>query len=395
MTEAAILDVPQDHRVDHFREFCDDIFGTLYRSDQRRVGETYLRGLLDCPGRKSIRRMASTTLGQHSEQSLQQFVNQSPWDHEPIRQRVMNRLIQSLRPTAWVFEEVAFPKHGRYSAAVDRQYVRSMEKVCNCQLAVVVTLTSDQYSVPVNWRLTVPESWGQDAERRARARVPEHERPRPYWNYQIEMLDDMALDWGMPAAPIIVDVRQQANVEGLLSALESRGLPYLAQVSGSLHVRYERHTGAAPVGSRVPPWQGTVGDLVRRMDNTARMTISWVGTDDGLTRRSQFFQVPVRLPSNCPPGTQPAERQLIAEWPLTKPQPRGYWITNTDRPLADLVPLSRLRQRVAARIEEFAERFGLRDYEGRTFAGWHHHVTLATAAYTFCVLDEMLTEPPA
>ena len=122
MTPLSTATPGTDWPNDYFKEFCNDIFRTLYRVDQRRAGKTYLHGLLNCPGRKSIRRMAAMTPGCHSEQSLQQFVNQSPWDHEPIRQRLMNYLVQALRPQAWVIEEVAFPKHGRYSAAVERQF---------------------------------------------------------------------------------------------------------------------------------------------------------------------------------------------------------------------------------------------------------------------------------
>jgi hypothetical protein len=131
-----------------------------------------------------------------------------------------------------------------------------------------------------------------------------------------------------------------------------------------------------------------VVELIQRMDNTLRTTVSWLGADEDVIRRSQFLQAPVRLAA-ADNGSTPGERRLIAEWPLTKPHPRGYWITNSDRPLPDLVPLSKLGQRVSPRIEEFADQFGLRDYEGRTFAGWHHHVTLATAAYIFRVLDSM------
>jgi hypothetical protein len=99
--------------------------------------------------------------------------------------------------------------------------------------------------------------------------------------------------------------------------------------------------------------------------------------------RAQFLQLPVR-----PDGTgAPARRQLLAEWPLDRPRPRGYWITNlTTRALPDLVTLAKLPGRVGPRLEDFAVRFGLRDYEGRTFTGWHHHVTLATAAHVFRVL---------
>src|SRR4051812_27147012 len=116
MTVMTGKSVPSEHLTDDFQEFCNYVFGTLYRADQRRAGETYLHGLLNCPGRKSIRRMAAITPGRHSEQSLQQFVNQSPWEHDPIRQRLMTRLSSSLRPVAWAIEEVAFPKHGRHSA---------------------------------------------------------------------------------------------------------------------------------------------------------------------------------------------------------------------------------------------------------------------------------------
>ena len=92
----------------------------------------------------------------------------------------------------------------------------------------------------------------------------------------------------------------------------------------------------------------------------------------------------------------PPERRAIVEWPLGKPQPRGYWITNlSDRPLAELVGLAKLSRQVGPRIEGFARQFGLRDYEGRTFAGWHHHVTLATAAYVFHILSLLRGEHDA
>src|SRR6266536_1479597 len=327
-----------------FKDFCSDVFATLGRTDQRRAAETYLYGLLNCPGRKSIRRLVATAPGR-SEQSLQQFINQSPWDPEPIRQRLMTHLVREVRPTAWVIEEVHFPKHGHYSAAVERQYIRSLGRVCNSQLAITVTLTAGKHTVPVNWRLIVPDSWGRDRERRARARMPDHELPRPYWQYQIEVLDDMALEWGMPSAPVLVDTTHRGNVDAFLCALNLRRQPYVAEVSPNLGVCYE------------PP--------------TTRGTMPEGGA--------------VRL------GGQPSSpRLLICEWPLGKPRPRGFWVTNmVDRPLSELVELAKMRQLAGPRIEEFAGRYGLRDYEGRTFAGWHHHVTLATAAYTYDVLADL------
>lgn len=373
-----------------FREYCDDLFSTLYRADQRRAGEGYLHGLLNCPGRKSVRRLAAA-LADRSEQSLQQFINHSPWNPEPLRRRLLSMASDLLRPTAWVLQEVAFPKHGRYSAAVERQYVRSMGKVSNCQLAVAVTLTDERHSVPVNWRLTVPESWGIDPHRRSRARMPEHELPRPYWQYQIEMLDDMALEWGVPNIPVVVDARHRGIVEALLSALELRRQPYLAQVSPGLSVCCGRELA----GGRVMPgrvsgqdqWVGPVGELIQRVGGLRRETVQWRDAEHGRTLRSQFLRLPLR--GGRGPG--PSDRRLLlCDWPLGQPSPRGVWLTDlVERPLAELVSLAKLADQATVRMEHFSSRYGLRDYEGRTFAGWHHHVTLSTAAYVYDLLGSV------
>src|SRR5215208_6524002 len=133
MTSGAVVERMESVENVAFREYCDELFSTLYRVDQRRAGEGYLHGLLNCPGRKSVRQLAAI-LADRSEQSLQQFISHSPWNPEPLRRRLLSMASDLLQPTAWVLQEVAFPKHGRYSAAVERQYVRSMGKVCNCQL---------------------------------------------------------------------------------------------------------------------------------------------------------------------------------------------------------------------------------------------------------------------
>ncbi|GAB1688728.1 IS701 family transposase [Krasilnikovia sp. M28-CT-15] len=381
-----------------FRSFCTDVFASLGRTDQRNAAETYLYGLLNCAGRKSIRRLVETAPGR-SEQSLQQFINQSPWDPEPIRRRLFERLVQHLKPSAYVIEEVHFPKHGRYSAAVERQYVHTLGRVCNCQLAITVTLTDEDLTVPINWRLMVPEAWGRDVERRTRARMPDHELPRPYWQYQVEVLDDMALEWGLPSAPVVVDTANRTNIEPFLAGLEQRRQQYLVHVSPTQRVWYEtpgnrtpRPQTASLGDTQTLPWHLTVSDLIARTWNLPRETVEW--RHEGATGlRSQFLQLPVRATlsdgvAGRAHGPAP-QRTLLCEWPLGKARPRGFWLTNmVDRPLSELVALAKIRLHAAPRLEAFADRYGLRDYEGRTFAGWHHHVALCSAAYTYDVIAE-------
>ncbi|MPZ28629.1 MAG: IS701 family transposase [Micromonosporaceae bacterium] len=372
--------------MDPLDAYCGDIFSSMHRADQRRAAEAYLRGLLSVAGRKSVRGMATATASGRSVQSLQQFLSQSPWDPVPIRRRLLTQLVASQRPVACVVEEVAFPKHGRHSAAVERQYVRSLGRVCNCQLAVVATLTCTRFSVPVDWRLIVPKSWGADRQRRARARIPDHELPRPYHHYLIEAMDDLAGARSALPVPLVGDVSHQVEVESLFDALERRQQAYLLRVSPSLSVSYQRsplrRSVGAPSPSRPDPsasgWRGMVEELVARIANHTRRTVEW--QDGDASGRSQFLWLPAR----------PGSRMLLCEWPADSPRPGGFWITNLiDRRLADVVLLAKLGAAAGPRFEQLAGAFGLREYAGRTFAGWHHHLTLVAAACTYSVLEQL------
>lgn len=102
-------------------EFVADVFGSFPRRDQQRWGECYLRGLMLDGRRKSIQPMAER-LPDGNMQALQQFVNQSPWDPLPVRRRIAERLSGVVRPEVWVIDDVSFPKCGKASIGVARQY---------------------------------------------------------------------------------------------------------------------------------------------------------------------------------------------------------------------------------------------------------------------------------
>jgi len=133
--------------------FAEDLFASIPRKDQRRWGQSYLRGLLLDGKRKSIQPMAARlTKGDPQadayalEQALQQFVNQSPWDPTSVRRRLTQRITAALRPAAWVIDDTAFPKYGRHSVGVARQYCGTLGKVANCQVGVSIHAATDQAS---------------------------------------------------------------------------------------------------------------------------------------------------------------------------------------------------------------------------------------------------------
>lgn len=95
-------------------------------------------------------------------------------------------------------------------------------------------------------------------------------------------------------------------------------------------------------------------------------------------------------------GTLPA-CWLLAEWPAGAPEPTDYWLATLgeDTPVAELVRLAKIRWRIEHDYRELKHGLGLDHFEGRTWAGWHHHVTLATAAHLFATTLRLEQDPKA
>jgi hypothetical protein len=386
-------------------DYCDYVLSELPRADQRRWGEIYIRGLLQSDGRRSIRHIAAAVGGGCSDQSLQQFINQSPWDYGPVRQRVAAS-IEGIEPMAWVVDEVAFAKRGRHSAGIERQYVPARGSLMNCQVGAVTVLASEHGHVPVNWRLTIPRSWDSDPIRRARAHIPAEERHQPHWRYQIQMLDDLSGDWGVPRAPAIVNARHCTSVHLLIGELESRGVDHVVEVTGDT---VSRARSAVRSSAGVPPAHGsrtnaqwtTFGQLADCIPATERTTVIWRSPNSGRSLRSQFATIPIRVS----PATEmarlggplaEASRVLLVEWPLGGHTPRGCWLTNmADRSVAELAALTKIHPAARYELDTLVDSLGLGHHEGRSFLGWHHHVTLVSAARAFQVLTSLQSVPDA
>ena len=182
--------------------FAEEVLAPLARKDQRRWGEVYLRGLMLDGRRKSIEPMAAR-LPDGDEQCLQQFVNQSPWGWEPVQRRLAVRMSAEIVPEAWVLDDTGFPKFGRQSVGVARQYCGALGKIGNCQIGVSVSGVTAQASCPLNWRLFLPEEWDDDP-RRVVCRVPDDVRHEPKWQLALAMIDELR-DWGLTPPVVLGD----------------------------------------------------------------------------------------------------------------------------------------------------------------------------------------------
>ncbi|WP_369263574.1 IS701 family transposase [Streptomyces sp. R35] len=377
-------------RGDGLSEYCAYLFSPFARSDQRRWGEVYVRGLLDASGRKTPARISEHVLGRRASQSLQQFVSQSPWEVTDVRKRLAEQVFLAAEPDAWVVDEVVFPKNGNHSAGVARQFVPAEGRTANCQLGLAVSLATEDASIPVNWRLLMPPHWDDDERRRGAARVPDVERHQPRWRHVLHSLDEMVQEWDLRPAPILADWRHEPDVLPLLDGLEARGLGYLVEVAGGAPLL------AAPSANGSPVVLGTAADMMHTAGRrSARVTLAWREGVESRVRQSQFLAAQIPAGPGGPAVRHGERRfrrprQLLVEWPAGRPQPRTYWVTNLgSRRLPDLVSTAKLRWRSRYDLGRLREECGLVDFEGRSFRGWHHHVTLASAAHGFQALERL------
>jgi SRSO17 transposase len=388
--------------------FAEDLFASIPRKDQRRWGQTYLRGLLLDGKRKSIQPMAARLArgdpaadAYALEQALQQFVNQSPWDPAAVRRRLAQRMTTAIQPAAWVIDDTGFPKFGRYSVGVAPQDCGALGKVANCQVGVSVHAVTDQASCPLDWRLFLPESWDADAERRRKAHVPADQRHRPKWQLALEMLDELA-GWDL-VPPVILADAAYGEVNQFRVGLEQRELADVVQVPGTISA-YPQDVApeTVPYAGRGRPslpryrqrrW--ALRQLVLAAGERAASAVSWREGANGKALAARFVVLRVR-----PAGVQLRRvarggelplRWLVAEWPEGEPEPVTYWLASlpADTPLERLVHLAKLRWRVEHDDRELKDALGLDHFEGRSFKGWHHHVTLVSVAHAFVTLERL------
>jgi len=399
MSEVSGLSAAKLQRVrGRLVEFAEEMFEPMARKDQRRWGEVYLRGLMLDGKRKSIEPMADR-LEDGDEQCLQQFVNQSPWLWEPVRRNLALRMDSEIEPEAWVIDDTGFPKFGEKSVGVARQYCGALGKVGNCQVGVSISAATPQASCPIDWRLFMPAEWDADPRREA-CRVPEDVTHEPKWKLALQMIDELR-GWGLEP-PVVLGDAAYGDVTELRAGLENREIDYVLDVKGSTSALPESAkperpkrsaTGRSPALRYRRPFDSLAG-LARAAGEEACVEVQWrEGTQGPL--RSRFLALRVR-PANVklrradPDGELPV-RWLLAEWPQGKEEPTDFWLSNlpADTPIEKLVSLAKLRWRIEQDYRELKDALGLDHFEGRSYPGWNHHVTLVSVAHGFLTTERL------
>jgi SRSO17 transposase len=339
-------------------------------------------------------------LADGDEQGLQQFVNQSPWDERVVRCNLARRMCREIEPDAWVIDDTGFVKKGRWSVGVARQYSGTLGRVDNCQVGVSINAVSDAASCPLDWRIFLPEAWDDDAKRRARAHVPDDVRHREKWRLALDMIDEL-VGWGL-RAPLICADAGYGEITAFRQGLDEREIAYVVQVKAATSAYAQDVTPEQPAwsGRGRPPapryrqQPASLKDLIVAAGARAAKTVTWRHGTRG-PMRSRFVALRVR-PANRELRTaahhSEAEleiRWLLAEWPDGADAPTDYWLSSlpADTDLATLARLAKLCWRIEHDYRELKDGLGLDHFEGRSYRGWHHHVTCVSVAHAFLTLE--------
>ena len=375
----------------------------LGRAERQTHAGEYVRGLLLDGERKSIAPITERVPGA-DVQALRQFVNQSPWEWAPLQAALATLLIDRLLPEAvLILDETSFPKKGDQSVGVARQYCGALGKTANCQVAVSVHLGTDTACLPLTWGLYLPQTWIDDPGRRTAARIPDTVTYHTKNELALAALDRVRA-WGVGPRVVLADAGYGTSHD-FRAALTARHLSYCVQVAPSVkgwttapgpptppvytgHGRPRRR----PADRDIPP-SFALPALAAALPASAWRTLTWrAGTKGPLRSR---FAAASFWPSHGVSSRGPlpgAPVQLLIEWPNDAPAPIKYWVAEVQGEALGLrrfVRLAKGRWRIEQDYRELKDELGFDHFEGRSWPGWHHHVTLASMAYAFLVLETL------
>ena len=351
----------------------------------------YCAGLLVTEGRRNAETMAVVTKPAHvsaQHQKLMHVVANSEWSDEHMLAKVRKLVVPSMTRRgpieAWIIDDTSFPKQGRHSVGVHHQYCGQLGKQANCQATVTLSIANHHASLPIAYQLYLPREWADDKARRKKAHVPASIRFKTKPQIALEQIR-AALKAGVSPGAVLMDASYGNN--GILRrAITGLGLSYVAAINATTKVRQVRKNDPKPP-------RLSVEALALSLPKHAWRTITWrEGTNE--TLRSRFARVRVHA-APIRGEARFAEETLLIEWPEGEAKPTKYWLATVDRKMSfrSLVDLAKLRWRIERDYEDLKQEIGISHYEGRGWRGFHHHGTLAIAAYGFLISETERTPP--
>ena len=392
-----------------FTRYVEHVGAVVGRTERQESFKRYCEGLMLPLKRKSVEPLAAAIDPEHvssRHQSLNHFVAQSPWSDTAVQERVNGWVLPRMKLSAdlvfWIADDSGMPKQGTHSVGVARQYCGQLGKTENCQVAVSLSVATPEASLPIKYRLYLPEVWASDAGRREDAGVPKEVEfaTKPAISL-VQMQEAKAA--GVPGDIALADAGYGDDTD-YRDGITALGLRYAVGIKTGTKV-WAPGTGPLPP----KPWSGkgkkptrlrrgpdnqpvTVKELALSLPRSAYRRVTWrEGTNTALS--SRFAVVRVRAAhGDQQASVLRAEEWLLVEWPKDEKEPTKYFLSTLplETTRKELVRITKMRWRIERDYQELKQEFGLDNFEGRNWRGFHHHATLCIAAYGFLIGERLV-----
>jgi SRSO17 transposase len=390
----------------------DRLISVIGHADRERPLCDYCAGLLLPCERKSVEPLAALTAPSRAaaqHQSLMHFVSEAAWSDEKVLAKVRELVLPAIERhgpiEVWIIDDTGFPKKGRHSVGVAQQYCGALGQAGNCQVAVSLTIANHHASLPVGYRLYLPQEWAEDRARRKKAGVPEDVKFQTKPEIAVDLVK-AACAAGLPRGIVLMDGGYGSDM-GLRTAVGALGLIYVAGIQSTTTVWA---LGCEPLPPK--PWVGhgrrptrlrrddqhrpvSVKRLAVTLPKKEWRTIRWREGSNNLLV-SRFARVRVRPAHDDYRLKVPHPYEwLLIEWPRGEAEPTRYWLSTLPDtiPFERLVDAAKLRWRIERDYQELKQEVGLGDFEGRRWRGFHHHATLCIAVYGFLISERSAIPP--
>ena len=356
----------------------------------------YAFGILGDGERKSVEPIAARACPDPGElnnvhSKLLYFLAQSKWDDRAVRQEAARYALEAVQKrgsvVAWIIDDTGFLKQGTHSVGVQRQYTGSAGKITNCQIGVSLAAAMEQEHFPVDFELYLPQSWTEDAQRRREARIPDSVVFQTKVELALGMIE-RAKHAGLPGSVILADAAYGDNTAFRNTVRYLWDFDFAVGVSTNLKV--------IPLNTRRRK-AITIGELAHQLTRKSFRKLTWRhGSNARLSSRFCFIHVKTTHDD----GIALQDREplwLIMEWPEHEPHPTKFALSTLPEKMSkkQIVRLLKERWRTERMYEDLKGELGLDHFEGRSFPGWHHHISVVLCCYAFVVAERARAFPPS
>jgi SRSO17 transposase len=388
-----------------FAGFVEGLSSVIGHADRTGPLRDYCTGLMLPGERKSVEPMAARTApartaAQH--QSLLHFVGVATWSDEKVLAKVREMVLPAMTKNgpieAWIIDDTSFPKQGKHSVGVHHQYCGQLGKQANCQVTVSLSIANHAASLPVAYRLYLPEAWSKDRARRKKTGVPKDVKFKTKPEIALEQIR-WACEAGLPRGVALMDTAY-GNDSRLRAGMTELGVTYAVGIQPNT-LMWRSGTGprrkGKPLnntGRRDEPDLVSAKEVMLGLPKRAWRTVRWrEGSTNWLS--SRFARVRVRVGHNKLVPEKLLPEWLLIEWPEGEAEPTKYWLSTLPSNISfrQLVDLAKMRWRVERDYQDLKQEVGLDHYEGRGWRGFHHHATLCIAAYGFLIAEQAMIPP--